>query len=190
MERAFLGAVQALVSNASTPPALSSVYVPQCSARGRWRPTQCDGPPEQAFAWYARWRAQKDGGREPAPSALLLEVAGYREAASGSFRSFVQRLYEAGQQGIFPGLARYSSFQEVPLAVLEGGRTGPGGDTLLEPYPFWQMLNGQLSRYPGPYSDFSAPLGHLDLRTCWCVDGAGRELEGTRVGPGEAPACE
>lgn len=115
---------------------------------------------------------------------------GYREAAASSFRVFIQTLYEAGQQGIFPGLARYSSLQDVPLAVLEGTRTQPGASTLLEPYLFWQMLSGQLSRYPGPYSDFSAPLTHLDLRTCWCVDEAGRELEGTRTEPGKIPACK
>lgn len=182
--------MQALVSNSSVPPTLSSIYVPQCSARGRWRQIQCDGPPEQAFEWYARWRAQDDDGREPTPSELLMEIARYREAASGSFRSFIQSLFEAGQQGIFPGLARYSSFREVPLAVLEGNRTRPGESTLLEPYPFWQILNGQLSQYPGPYSDFSSPLAHFDLRTCWCVDRAGQEVEGTRVGPNEAPACE
>ncbi|ELK11652.1 Thyroglobulin [Pteropus alecto] len=189
-EQAFLGVVQALVSNSSALPTLSSIYIPQCSARGRWRQMQCDGPPEQVFEWYERWRAQNDDdGQELPPSELLTKIMSYREAASGSFRLFIQSLYEAGQQGIFPGLARYSSFHDVPLAVLEGNRTQPGESTLLEPYPFWQILNGQLGRYPGPYSDFSSPLSHFDLRTCWCVDRAGQELEGTRTGPNKAPAC-
>lgn len=182
--------MQALVSNSSMPPALSSIYIPQCSASGRWRQMQCDGPPEQAFEWYERWRAQNSDGQELTPSELLTTIMSYKEAASGSFRFFIQSLYEAGQQGIFPGLARYSSFQDIPLTVLEGSRTQPGEGTLLEPYPFWQILNGQLSRYPGPYSDFSSPLAHFDLRTCWCVDRAGQELEGTRTGPNETPACE
>ncbi|XP_023613541.1 thyroglobulin [Myotis lucifugus] len=188
-ERAFLKAVQTLVSNSSLPPALSSVYIPQCSARGRWSPVQCDGPPEQAFEWYERWRAQDNGGRELTAAELLTKVLSYRDAASGSFRRFLQSLYEAGQQGVFPGLARYSSLGEVPPAVLDGNRTRPGGSVLLEPYLFWQILRGQLRRYPGPYSDFSAPLAHLDLRTCWCVDEAGQEREGTRTEPGEVPAC-
>lgn len=189
-ERAFLGAVGTLVSNVSLPPALSSIYIPQCNARGQWSPVQCDGPPEQAFEWYARWRAQDSSDRELTAAELLTRVLSYREAASGSFSRFLQSLYEAGQQGVFPGLARYSSLGEVPPAVLEGNRTGPGGNVLLEPYLFWQILRGQLRRYPGPYSDFSAPLAHLDLRTCWCVDEAGQERPGTRTKPGEAPACE
>ncbi|XP_059528341.1 thyroglobulin [Myotis daubentonii] len=188
-ERAFLGAARTLVSSSSLPPALSSIYIPQCSARGQWRPVQCDGPPEQAFEWYERWKARDSSGREPTVAELLTKVLSYRDAASGSFRRFLQSLYEAGQQGVFPGLARYSSLGEVPPAVLDGNRTRPGGNVLLEPYLFWQILRGQLRRYPGPYSDFSAPLAHLDLRTCWCVDEAGQEREGTRTEPGEAPAC-
>lgn len=189
-ERAFLGTVRALVSNPSMPPTLSSIYIPQCSASGQWRRVQCDGPPEQAFEWYEQWRAQNRGGQELSPAELLMKVRSYREVASRSFRLFIQSLYEAGQQDIFPGLARYSSVQDVPLAVLEGNLTQPGGNILLEPYLFWQILNGQLSRYPGPYSDFSTPLAHFDLRSCWCVDEAGQKLEGTRTEPSKVPACE
>lgn len=151
---------------------------------------QCDGPPEQAFKWYERWGAQNDRGQELSPAELLMKIASYREAASRSFRLFIQSLYEAGQQGIFPGLERYPSFQDVPLAVLEGNLTRPGGNIFLEPYVFWQILNGQLGRYPGPYADFSTPPAHLDLRSCWCVNEAGRELESTRTEPNKVPACE
>nr|XP_019579661.1 PREDICTED: thyroglobulin [Rhinolophus sinicus] len=188
-EQAFLRTVRSLVSNSSMPPTLSSVYIPQCSTSGQWSRMQCDGPPEQAFELYERWRAQNNGGQEMTLDELLVKIMSYREAASGSFRLFIQSLYEAGQQGIFPGLASYSSLQEVPQAVLEGNRTQPGESTLLEPYLFWQILSGQLGRYPGPYSDFSTPLAHFDLRTCWCVDGAGQELEGTRTEPSKLPAC-
>lgn len=189
-EQAFLRAARALASNSSRPSALSDVYIPQCGAGGQWRRVQCDGPREQAFEWYDRWRAHNDASQEPTTTELLMKLRSYREAASRSFRLFLQSLYEAGQQGIFPELARYSSLQDVPLAVLEGNRTRPGGGVFLEPYLFWQMLTGQLSRYPGPYSDFSAPLGHFDLRTCWCVDETGQELEGTRTEPSKVPACE
>ncbi|XP_036293424.1 thyroglobulin [Pipistrellus kuhlii] len=189
-ERAFLGAVRALASSASLPPTPSSLYVPQCGARGQWRPLQCDGPPEQAFEWFERWRAQDGGGgRELTAAELLTKVLSFREAASGSFRLFLQRLYEAGLQGVFPGLASYPSPREVPPAVLDRNRTRPGGNVLLEPHLLWQLLGGRLRRYPGPYSDFSAPLAHLDLRACWCVDAAGQERAGTRTQPGEAPAC-
>lgn len=182
--------MRTLVSNPSTPPALSSIYIPQCSASGQWSPVQCDGPPEQAFEWYERWEAQNSAGQALTLAELLMKIMSYREAASRNFRLFIQNLYEAGQQGVFPGLARYSSFQDVPVSVLEGNQTQPGGNVFLEPYLFWQILNGQLDRYPGPYSDFSAPLAHFDLRSCWCVDEAGQKLEGTRNEPNKVPACE
>ena len=182
--------MRALASNSSKAPALSDIYVPQCSASGQWLQMQCDGPREEAFEWYERWKAHNSASQELAATELLTKLMSYREAASRSFRLFLQSLYEAGQQGVFPELARYSSLQDVPLAVLEGNQTQPRGGVFLEPYLFWQMLNGQLHRYPGPYSDFSAPLAHFDLRTCWCVDEAGQELEGTRTEPGKVPACE
>lgn len=182
--------MRAFTSNSSLAPSLSSIYIPQCSANGQWRHVQCDGPPEQAFEWYERWRSQNSGGQELTPAELLMKVMGYRETASRNFHLFIQSLYEAGQQDIFPGLARYPSLQDVPQAVLAGNLTQPGGNIFLEPYLFWQILNGQLSRYPGPYSDFSTPLAHLDLRRCWCVDEAGQELERTRTEPSKVPACE
>ncbi|XP_066120712.1 thyroglobulin [Saccopteryx bilineata] len=188
-EHAFLQVVRTLGSNSSMQPALSSMYIPQCSTEGQWARLQCDGPPEQAFEWYERWKAQNSAGQDLTVPGLLMKIASYREAASRSFRLFIQSLYEAGQQDIFPQLARYSSPQDVPLAELEGNQTQPGDNVLLQPYLFWQILNGQLHQYPGPYSDFSTPLAHFDLRTCWCVDEAGQKVDGARAEPGKVPAC-
>lgn len=189
-EQAFLEAVQVLLSNVSTLPSPSSVYIPQCSASGQWRRVQCDGPPEQVFEWYERWNTQNSGGQELAPATLLMKIVSSRETASRNFSLFLQSLYEAGKQSIFPVLAQYPSLPDVPQAVLEGAPTQPGENVLLDPYVFWQALNGQLRRYPGPYTDFSKPLAHFDLRSCWCVEETGRELDGTRNKPGEIPTCE
>ncbi|XP_004642544.1 thyroglobulin [Octodon degus] len=188
-EQAFLALTQSLLTNSSVPSTFSSVYIPQCSADGQWQRVQCDGPPEQVFEWYDRWRAQNPEAQDLNPARLLMSITSYREAASGNFHLFVQSLYESGQQGIFPVLAQFASLQDVPPAVLEGNLTQPAQNIFLEPFFFWQILNSQLSRYPGPYSDFSTPLAHLDLRSCWCVDKAGQELEGTRAKPSQIPAC-
>ncbi|XP_076412115.1 thyroglobulin [Peromyscus maniculatus bairdii] len=188
-EQAFLRAVNVLLSNFSMLPSLSSVYIPQCSASGQWRRVQCDGPPEQVFEWYERWNTQNSDGQELTPATLLMKIMSYREAASRNFSFFLQSLYEAGQQNIFPVLAQYPSLEDVPQAVLEGAPTQPGENILLDPYIFWQILNGQLRQYPGSYSDFSMPLAHFNLRSCWCVDEIGQELDGTRSKPGETPIC-
>ncbi|XP_041527872.1 thyroglobulin isoform X1 [Microtus oregoni] len=188
-ERAFLGAMQVLLSNFSMLSSPSSVYIPQCSASGQWRRVQCDGPPEQIFEWYERWDTQNSDGQEMTLATTLMKIVSSTGEASRNFSLFLQSLYEAGQQSIFPVLAQYPSLQDVPQLVLEGVPTQPGENVLLDPYVFWQILNGQLSHYPGPYTDFSMPLAHLNLRSCWCVDEIGQELDGTRNEPGKSPIC-
>ncbi|NXG23295.1 THYG protein, partial [Grallaria varia] len=185
----FLKAVKLLLSDPSAVSQLSSIYLPQCDGEGAWRQVQCSGPPEQAFDWYERWIAENNEGK-PLPIADLLSIiAGYKEASSEGFSAFVKVLYEAGHQNVFPTFAMYSTFTDLPPEVLEGNLTSGSQNILLDPYTFWQLLNEQLTHYPGPYTDFSAPLGHFELRDCWCVDGKGEELQGTKAGANQVPSC-
>uniref|UniRef100_A0A8C0UVA3 Thyroglobulin n=1 Tax=Cyanistes caeruleus TaxID=156563 RepID=A0A8C0UVA3_CYACU len=185
----FLRAVKLLLSDPSAVPQLPSLYLPQCDAAGGWRQVQCSGPPEQAFEWYERWITENNEGKPLPVPDLLNIIAGYKEASSGDFSAFVKALYEAGHQNIFPTFSMYSSFTDLPPQVLEGNLTRLSENILLDPYTFWQLLTEQLSYYPGPYADFSAPLGHFELRDCWCVDSKGGELEGTKAGANQVPAC-
>ncbi|XP_057880895.1 thyroglobulin [Melospiza georgiana] len=185
----FLRAVKLLLSDPRAVPQLSSLHLPQCDDEGGWRQVQCSGPPEQAFEWYQRWIAENNEGK-PLPVPDLLDIiAGYKEASSGDFSAFVKALYEAGHQNVFPTFSMYSSFTDLPPQVLKGNMTSASETILLDPYIFWQLLTDQLSYYPGPYTDFSAPLGHFELRDCWCVDSKGGELEGTKAGVNQVPTC-
>lgn len=186
----FLKAVKLLLSGPSAVPQLSSIQLPQCDAEGGWRQVQCSGPPETAFEWYERWIAENNEGKPLPVADLLNTIAGYKEASSGGFSAFVKALYEAGHQNVFPAFAMYSSFTDLPPEVLQGNVTSASENILLDPYTFWQLLTEQLSYYPGPYSDFSTPLGHFELRDCWCVDSKGGELEGTKAGTNQVPACK
>ncbi|KAM9235195.1 thyroglobulin [Leptosomus discolor] len=185
----FLKAVKLLLSDPGALSQLSSVYLPQCDADGAWRQVQCSGPPEQAFEWYERWIAENGEGK-PLPVANLLNIiTGYKEASSKGFAAFVKALYEAGHQNVFPAFTTYSSFADLPREVLEGNVTYASENVLLDPYVFWQLLNDQLAYYPGPYTDFSAPLSHFELRDCWCVDSKGEELQGTKTEVNQVPMC-
>ncbi|NXW95018.1 THYG protein, partial [Alopecoenas beccarii] len=185
----FLKAVKVLLSDPGAQSQLSSVYIPQCDAAGGWKQVQCNGPPEQAFEWHERWIAENNEGK-PLPIADLLNIiTGYKEASSKGFSAFIKALYEAGHQNVFPVFTTYSSFTDLPPEVLEGNVTYASENILLDPYTFWQLLNEQLTYYPGPYTDFSAPLSHFELRDCWCVDSKGEELQGTKTEVNQVPAC-
>ncbi|NXV08114.1 THYG protein, partial [Cettia cetti] len=185
----FLKAVKLLLSDPGAVPQLSSLYLPQCDAEGGWRQVQCSGPPEQAFEWYERWMAENNEGKPLPVPDLLNIIAGYKEASSGDFSAFVKALYDVGHQNVFPIFSMYSSFADLPPQVLKGNLSSASENILLDPYTFWQLLTEQLSYYPGSYTDFNAPLGHFELRDCWCVDSKGRELEGTKAGVNQVPAC-
>ncbi|NXP49491.1 THYG protein, partial [Heliornis fulica] len=185
----FLKAVKLLLSDPSALPQLSSIYLPQCLADGAWRQVQCSGPPEQAFEWYQRWISENNEGKPLPVTNLLNIITGYKEASSKGFSAFIKALFDAGHQNIFPAFTTYSSFTDLPPEVLAGNVTYASENILLDPYTFWQLLSEQLTYYPGPYTDFSAPLSHFELRDCWCVDSSGEQLQGTKAEVNQVPAC-
>ncbi|KFV40071.1 Thyroglobulin, partial [Tyto alba] len=185
----FLKAVKLLLSDPSALSQLSSIYLPQCDADGAWRQVQCSGPPEQALEWYERWIAENHEGKSLPVANLANIITGYKNASSKGFSVFVKALYEAGHQNVFPAFTMYSSFTDLPPEMLEGNVTNASENILLDPYTFWQLLNEQLTYYPGPYTDFSTPLNHFELRDCWCVDSKGEELKGTKAEVNQVPAC-
>lgn len=186
----FLETVQLLLSDTSALSQISRVYIPQCSTDGNWRPVQCSGPPEQAFEWYQRWISENNEGKTLPVTDLFNILTEYKETSSQRFAAFVKNLYEAGHQNIFPAFTKYPSFNALPVEVLDGSITTESENILLDPYTFWQLLQGQLNYYPGSYADFSALLGHFELRNCWCVDDKGEELQGTKTEVNKVPACK
>uniref|UniRef100_A0A803SSA7 Thyroglobulin n=1 Tax=Anolis carolinensis TaxID=28377 RepID=A0A803SSA7_ANOCA len=191
--QAFLQTVQQLLSDPTSLPQLSSVYIPQCSLDGQWKQVQCNGPPEQAFEWYQRWITQNNNGRTLPVPDLVDKLLDYKQRSQQSFEDFIKILYQDGHQKIFPELSKYSSFDAVPQDVLEGKTTEPSSQNLLlDPFTFWQLLQSNLIHYPGSYEDFNISLGHFDLRNCWCVDEKGqmREHYHLPAGPGECEATK
>uniref|UniRef100_A0A8D2KSV9 Thyroglobulin n=1 Tax=Varanus komodoensis TaxID=61221 RepID=A0A8D2KSV9_VARKO len=195
--QAVLRTVQQLLLDPAAFAQLANVYIPQCSLDGQWKQVQCNGPPEQAFEWYQRWITQNNNGRDLSLIDLVGVLNDYEKRSQQNFEDFVKNLYETGQQNIFPELSKYPFFDIVPPEVLEGKTTQRSpANILLEPFTFWQLLHGNLIHYPGSYSGFSSPLGHFDLRNCWCVDEKG-QMQGTHsmtlflpVGPGECEAAK
>ncbi|NWU90334.1 THYG protein, partial [Upupa epops] len=185
----FLKAVKLLLSDPSALSQPSSIYLPQCDAEGAWRQVQCSGPPEQAFEWYERWVAENNEGKTLPVANLLNIITRYKEASSKGFSAFLEALYVAGHQNVFPVLTSFSSFTDLPPEMLEGNMTSASENILLDPYIFWQLLDEQLAYYPGAYTDFSVPLSHFELRDCWCVDSKGKELQGTKAEVNQIPAC-
>nr|XP_020662064.1 thyroglobulin [Pogona vitticeps] len=187
--QAVLRTVQRLFLDPLILPQFSEVYIPQCSLEGLWRQVQCNGPPEQAFEWYQRWMTHNNNGRTLPFTDLVDTLLSYKQRTQPSFEGFVKRLYEEGHQNIFPELSKYLSFDAVPQGVLEGKSTvGSPENILLQPFPFWQLLQANLIRYPGSYVDFSTPLGHFELRNCWCVDERG-QMQGDKANVNKVPDC-
>ncbi|XP_069478248.1 thyroglobulin [Ambystoma mexicanum] len=187
--QSFLKIVQLLLSSPGAVPPLSGVYIPQCSAGGAWRRVQCNGPTEQAFEWYHAWVNNNNEGQDVPFTDIMNAVLEYKKSPLQDFAVFVGRLYTSGHQKVFPLFSKYATFDEIPSYVLEGNFTSETTNILLNPYIFWKLINGSVSLYPGPYSDFAVPYSHFNLRSCWCVDENGTELQGTRAEINKIPKC-
>ncbi|XP_043922872.1 thyroglobulin [Protopterus annectens] len=186
----FMTALQMLLSDPSSISQVSDVYIPQCATDGTWKPVQCDGPTEQAFEWYERWVKVNNGGMQLPLSEILTELWKHRIPPLKTFKEFVEELFIAQHQNIFPVFTNYPSFEAVPPEVLESSETAElQRNILLNPYVFWQLLAGNISHYPGSYSDFSVPLGHFEVRHCWCTDSNGDEVLGTKTDLNKIPNC-
>ncbi|XP_026534330.1 thyroglobulin, partial [Notechis scutatus] len=186
--KAFLRSAKQFLLNPASLTQLSSIYVPQCSLDGQWRPVQCNGPPEQAFEWYQRWDAQNNNNNVLTITDLANVLLDYKARSQRNFEDFINILYAAGRQNMFPEFSKYSSLEAVPRELLEGKTLESSENVLLDPFTFWQLLQGRLNYYPGSYSDFSIPLGHFDLRNCWCVDEKGR-MQGSQASVNQVPTC-
>lgn len=190
---AFLRTVRSVLSDPSAISKLSDVYIPRCTADGRWHQIQCDGPSEQVFEFYKEWVQNNNGGQDLPVSELLALLRNYGKnpTAMSSFGGFLSVLFEAGHQKVFPMLRGFATFADVPLEVVQGQVAAVVGPSVfLNPLSMWSLLKGDASNYPGPLSDFSQPLGHLELRQCWCVSPSGDAVPDTKAPLSQVPKCK
>uniref|UniRef100_A0A8B9L828 Thyroglobulin n=1 Tax=Astyanax mexicanus TaxID=7994 RepID=A0A8B9L828_ASTMX len=188
----FMNTVNSLLASSSSVSQLSDVYVPRCASDGSWHQIQCDGPPEQAFDFYQEWIQINNDGKELPVSDLLGIPKDYAKntEAMASFRGFLSAVFQARHQKVFPALAKYEAFSELPSEILDGNTQAVSGPSVfLNPLYLWKLLRGDSSQYPGPLADFSAPLNHFDLRQCWCVDQTGGMIAGSKAPVNQIPKC-
>ncbi|KAF4088243.1 hypothetical protein AMELA_G00080300 [Ameiurus melas] len=188
----FLNTVTSILASPASIAQLSDVYIPRCNSDGSWHQIQCDGPPEQAFLFYREWSQVNNAGKQLPVSELLNILQEYRRnpEAMTSFQGFLFALFQARHQKVFPSLARFDAFSELPSEILDGNaQTVFGPSIFLNPLSLWRLLRGDTSQYPGPLSDFSAPLGHFNLRQCWCVDQKGDMIPDSKVPVNQVPKC-
>ncbi|XP_058257956.1 thyroglobulin isoform X2 [Hemibagrus wyckioides] len=188
----FLNTVNSILASPASISQLSDVYIPRCTSDGSWHQIQCDGPPEQAFLFYSEWSQVNNAGKQLPLSELLNILQEYRRntEAMVSFKGFLFALFQARHQKVFPSLARFDTFSELPSEYLDGNdQTIFGQSIFLNPLSLWRLLRGDTRQYPGPLSDFSAPLGHFNLRQCWCVDQKGVMIPGSKAPVNQVPKC-
>ncbi|XP_039536126.1 thyroglobulin [Pimephales promelas] len=188
----FLSTIHSVLTDPSSVTQLSEVYIPRCAYDGSWNQIQCDGPPEQANEFYREWVRIINSGQDLPVSGLLEILRAYARntEAMASFRAFVSELFKAGHHRVFPVLARFEKFSDVPSDLLEGSvEANHGPSVFLNPLSFWKLIRREDSAYPGPLSDFSVPLGTFHMRQCWCVNPQGDMLANSKAPVGQIPKC-
>lgn len=188
----FLNSVTSVLASPTSISELSDIYIPRCTSDGSWHQIQCDGPPEQAFLFYREWSQVNSAGKQLSVSELLNILQEYKRnsEAMSSFRGFLIALYQARHQKVFPSLARFDTFSELPSDILDGNYQAVFGPSVfLNPLSLWRFLRGDINQYPGRLSDFSAPLGHFNLRQCWCVDQKGAMISDSKAPVNQVPKC-
>ncbi|XP_043117353.1 thyroglobulin [Puntigrus tetrazona] len=188
----FLSTVRSVLSNGSSITHLSEVYIPRCAYDGSWHKIQCDGPPEQAIEFYREWVRIINSGQDVPVSEFLgiLRTYGGNSEAMALFRTFVSELFKAGHHRVFPVLAKFEKFSDVPSDMLDGNIEAIYGPSIfLNPLSLWRLIRVEGFGYPGPLSDFSLPLGSFHLRQCWCADPQGNMLASTKAPVGQIPKC-
>ncbi|XP_056618676.1 thyroglobulin [Triplophysa dalaica] len=186
----FLTAIRSVLSDLSSASQLSDIYIPRCASDGSWHQIQCDGPSEQAFEFYRQW-IQITGEDLPVSELLgILRAYARNTEAMATFRAFLSELFKAGHYKVFPALASFEKFSDIPSDMLDGNVEAISGPSVfLNPLSLWRLISGDDSGYPGPLSDFSVPLGSVHLRQCWCVNQQGDLVAGSKVPVGQIPKC-
>ncbi|KAL0171801.1 hypothetical protein M9458_032112, partial [Cirrhinus mrigala] len=177
----FLSTIRSVLSDPSSVTQLSEVYIPRCAYDGSWHQIQCDGPPKQAIEFYREWVRIINSGQELPVSELLGILRAYagNSEAMASFRSFASELFKAGHHRVFPVLAKFEKFSDIPTDMLDGNVEAIYGPSVfLNPLSLWRLIRGDDSGYPGP-------LFHL--RQCWCVNSQGDMLAGSKAPVGQIP---
>ncbi|KAI4893269.1 hypothetical protein NFI96_019669 [Prochilodus magdalenae] len=188
----FLNTVSSVLASPSSISVLSNIYIPRCASDGSWHQTQCDGPPEQAFDFSSEWNQINNDGKQLPVSELLgiLQEYAKNPQAMASFKDFLSALFQAGHQKVFPVLSRFEAFSQLPSEILDGNVQAVFGPSIfLNPLSLWSLLRGNATKYPGPLSDFSAPMGHFNLRRCWCVNQKGEMIADSKAPVNQVPKC-
>ncbi|XP_076846647.1 thyroglobulin isoform X2 [Brachyhypopomus gauderio] len=189
----FLNTVHSVLASPSPLSQLSDVFVPRCTQDGGWHHVQCDGPPETAFEFYDAWSQSNAEEKQLSVLELLGILREYAKdpRAMASFRGFLSAVFQARHQKVFPALAKFETFSEVSSEILDGNTEVISGPSVfLNPLSLWSLLRGDCTQYPGPLSDFSAPLGHFNRRRCWCVDQKGNMVSDSKAAVNQVPKCQ
>ncbi|XP_051574507.1 thyroglobulin-like [Myxocyprinus asiaticus] len=187
----FLSTVHSILSDPSSVIQFSEVYIPHCASDGSWHQIQCDGPSEQAIEFYHEWIQIISAGKDLPVSEVLgiLQAYARNTDAMISFRAFASELFKAGHHKVFPALAKFEKFSDLPADILGGNFEAISGPSVfLNPLSLWRLIRGEDS-YPGVLSDFSAPIGSFHLRQCWCVNPQGDILAASKAPVGQIPKC-